>query len=116
MEQTDPDVCVDHINNNPFDNRKENLRLSNTILNGQNKSKMKNSTSKYHGVRQAGSRWAAYIATQVVTREDDEVIAARKRDLYIMHYMPHSHYKLNFVWADCDAEEWKAKLEYLIDV
>ena len=41
---------VDHINNNPADNRISNLRISTNQLNAYNKSKVKNSSSQYFGV------------------------------------------------------------------
>ncbi len=41
---------VDHINNNGLDNRFINLRISNKLLNGQNKRKRSNTSSKYYGV------------------------------------------------------------------
>jgi hypothetical protein len=44
------DERIDHINNNPLDNRKINLRISNASLNSHNKKKSKNASSKYYGV------------------------------------------------------------------
>jgi hypothetical protein len=41
---------IDHINNNPLDNRKDNLRIVTPTQNNMNKSKHKNSSSKYIGV------------------------------------------------------------------
>jgi len=38
---------VDHINRNPLDNRKENLRISDKSTNAMNRGKQKNSTSGY---------------------------------------------------------------------
>jgi hypothetical protein len=43
-------TIIDHINNNPLDNRKVNLRISNDSLNMHNKKKSKNASSIYHGV------------------------------------------------------------------
>ncbi len=47
---TDANTIVDHINGNPLDNRKENLRLSDKSTNGMNRSKNKNNTTGYKGV------------------------------------------------------------------
>lgn len=41
---------IDHINNNPLDNRKENLRIVSPMQNALNKTSSKNSSSKYVGV------------------------------------------------------------------
>ena len=45
-----PKLYIDHINGNPLDNRKENLRLVTPQQNTMNKRSYKNSTSKYKGV------------------------------------------------------------------
>lgn len=41
---------VDHINHNPLDNRKENLRICSNMQNNWNKGKQKNNTSGIKGV------------------------------------------------------------------
>lgn len=41
---------VDHINSNKFDNRRDNLRIVTHSENARNRTKHKNSTSKYYGV------------------------------------------------------------------
>lgn len=47
---TDPKVLVDHINHNPMDNRRCNLRPCTKAQNGMNK-KVRRGKSKYYGVR-----------------------------------------------------------------
>jgi hypothetical protein len=41
---------IDHINNNKLDNRKINLRVSDTTCNNHNTTKRQNTTSTYKGV------------------------------------------------------------------
>lgn len=61
----DDEIC-DHINGNRLDNRKENLRISTKITNGQNsfKAKHKNGkpcSSKYKGVYKSFDKWSCEI-------------------------------------------------------
>ena len=58
-----PNVNIDHINNNPSDNRICNLRLVNQSENMQNTSKWKTNTSGYKGVTWAKdkNKWGAQI-------------------------------------------------------
>lgn len=54
---------VDHINRNPFDCRRDNLRFVTLSQNNMNSSKRKNSTSIYKGVNlhKASKRWRASL-------------------------------------------------------
>ena len=58
-----PDYVVDHINSNPFDNRRENLRVVPEVYNTYNKSMMTNNTSGILGVWRDKNRnkWVAEI-------------------------------------------------------
>ncbi len=54
---------IDHINNTPHDNRKCNLRKVSHTINSHNKTKAKNTTSKYFGVslRKSNNKWRAVL-------------------------------------------------------
>mgnify|MGYP001248554429 CR=1 FL=1 len=60
------DKEVDHINNNPLDNRKENLRICTHAENMANSSIQKNNTSGYKGVYWNANRkkWQAQISVK----------------------------------------------------
>ena len=63
-----PGVQIDHINNDPLDNRSENLRICTTSQNGMNRKLGTNSATKYKGVcavmKKMGLRYYASIALQ----------------------------------------------------
>lgn len=64
MGVTDPKQLVDHINNDPLDNRKSNLRLANPQQNQSNQGIRKNNKSGYKGVsfHKASGKWQATIS------------------------------------------------------
>ena len=82
--QDNPNAYVDHINHNPSDNRRSNLRLCTQKQNAANKSPRKNSTSKYLGVCKIKGWWVAQIrmngATKCLGRFMDESDAAKAYD------------------------------------
>lgn len=59
----DKEERVDHINCDPLDNRRENLRLATHAQNGKNKKLFKNNTSGYKGVYQEKKtgKWCSKI-------------------------------------------------------
>lgn len=65
MGITDLEMKVDHINNNPLDNRKENLRICTQAENSRNQSISRVNTSGYKGVifdkRPLSKPWVAQI-------------------------------------------------------
>ena len=83
---------IDHINNNPLDNRKENLRIVTPTQNNMNRKSNKKSSSKYIGVfyDKIGNKWRAYIKINnknihlgCFTNEED---AAKARDDATLKY------------------------------
>ncbi|AYV76797.1 MAG: hypothetical protein Barrevirus1_19 [Barrevirus sp.] len=91
---------VDHINGIRHDNRKENLRLSNSLLNGQNKHMDKTDTSsQYVGVSLYGTKYISRIMLNYVMHNlgiyDNEVDAAIARDMFLVHSKL-DHIPLNF--------------------
>lgn len=57
------EVC-DHINHNPRDNRRENLRLATVRENGQNRKRQKNSTTGFTGVYAIDGAFQSFIKLQ----------------------------------------------------
>jgi hypothetical protein len=59
----DRNILVDHIDRNPLNNQKNNLRISNKSTNGMNRLKPIHNTSGYKGVsfRKERNKFRAYI-------------------------------------------------------
>lgn len=118
FNETDEDIYIDHINHNRSDNRRRNLRKSDSDLNPQNKIKRQTvkNTSNYLGVNKSQGKWESCIkkATKKLFRKrfDTEEEAARYRDLYIILKLPNDHYNKNFEWTDDEIKIWKQKLEF----
>jgi HNH endonuclease len=94
-------LFVDHKNNDPLDNRRENLRLATRSQNMQNKRKKKNATSKYFGVHliKAEKKWSARVKHEgklvFSARFDNEIDAAHAYDAAAKKY--HGEFaRLNF--------------------
>ena len=65
IENVNDCLCVDHINNNPWDNRVVNLRWCTQQQNSQNRTKTKSKTSSnFKGVVRSGNKWKAQIGHQ----------------------------------------------------
>jgi len=80
MNNIDKKFEYDHINRNKWDNRKDNLRISNHALNKFNQEPSRNNTSGYKGVSKKGNKWSARIKYDGKYRYvgffDDKVSAA----------------------------------------
>lgn len=81
---------IDHINNNPLDNRRENLRIVTHSENARNKEKKKNCTSKYIGVsKRKKGNWMVAIrfnGKKHVAYYDKEKHAAYQYNLWIEEF------------------------------
>ena len=109
-------ITVDHIDSNILNNCKNNLRISDSEKNSQNKSKSTNKSSEYFGVSFNKSRnnWLVTINYNrkhiFIGLYKSEISAARAHDLFIIIHLPDEHYKLNFKWMPKDINIWKKKL------
>lgn len=59
--QLRPGEKTDHIDNNPLNNTRENLRVATQAQNIRNSKLRTNNTSGYKGVSRLGKKWRAYI-------------------------------------------------------
>jgi hypothetical protein len=95
-----PDLVIDHINNNPCDNRRSNLRLATITQNNRNK-RSRGGVSKYKGVvyRAHKKLWVARISVngkrKYIKSCKSEIDAAKAYDLAAKKYYGEFAY-LNF--------------------
>ncbi|MDH5825800.1 AP2 domain-containing protein [Sphingobacterium faecium] len=97
----DKDKQVDHINNDPLDNRRSNLRICNSKENSRNTRRYSGSSSKYKGVSyySRNGKWRATIRLNnksvSIGYFHDEIEAAKAYDLLAKkHFNEFAH--LNF--------------------
>lgn len=93
-----PDKKIDHANNDPLDNRLENLREATDSENARNKLKAFSATSKYYGVCLDKNKWVCFLKHNGINhnfRYDDELHAAYHHDLLIKKLNLQDFSKLN---------------------
>lgn len=92
-----PEGEIDHINNNPLDNRWSNLRLATRQQQTWNRSKVKGSLHKQIGiVRTAEGRWSARIQREFLGNFDTaEEAAEAYRQAAIARYGEYAHRSLS---------------------
>lgn len=118
-KETDPNIFIDHINSNPLDNTKQNLRKSNDGKNSQNRSKIKNCSSNYIGVyySKRNKKWISQLTFNgdyfYIGNDSSQIYAARRRDLFILDNFSGEHYKMNFAWDKNQINKWRKKLNVL---
>jgi len=59
-----PDKQIDHINHNPLDNRRENLRICTRRENALNRGRPKNSSTGFKGVHRYKDKYKAVVETK----------------------------------------------------
>ena len=101
MNITDKKISIDHINRNPLDNRKENLRVVTHIQNMQNVGIKKNNSSGVIGVRKRDENdtWRAYIKYNkktinlgtFQTKEDAVIARLNAENKYLKEFAPQKH-------------------------
>lgn len=82
---------IDHINNNPLDNTRENLRIVTISENARNREKIlrENTTSKYIGVSKNNNTWSTEIRVhdnRLYASYVNEIHAAHQYNLWVKEY------------------------------
>lgn len=72
-------LCVDHINHDSLDNRRENLRVCTRLENLRNR-RSKRGVSQFQGVSPSLGKWRVDIAGRYVGTYSDEIVAAKAYD------------------------------------
>lgn len=99
MGVEDPNVIVDHVDRNPLNNQRSNLRITTRKQNNRNRRGLHNKSSKYLGVCKKDNKWLATICIdgkqKYLGRFDKEEDAAHARDKASLEYYGDITY-LNF--------------------
>lgn len=74
---------VDHINRIKTDNRRENLRLVQPLINCLNRGPKSNANSKYKGVSKQRNKWQVYVNRKYIGLFATEIEAAIAYDLNV---------------------------------
>lgn len=118
-------IIVDHINGNPFDNRKTNLRVCSQSENVLNKSFMSNNTSGFIGVsyRKDRERWDPEIRLQSVrchlgyTKTCEEAVYKRyyAEQLIFQDFANKGEQKKKFDFTKNLSQEKKEELRKIVE-
>lgn len=84
LKTPDDGYVIDHIDRNPLNNKRDNLREVTYSINSQNKTKKNESTSKYIGVHLRKKKWQAQYNSINIGRFENEIDAGKQYDTYVM--------------------------------
>lgn len=116
LDITDPKIMVDHIDNNPLNNTRSNLRPATATENSRNRKKVEGTSSKFIGVSRCSARkgWTSEVRVDkesvYIGVDKKEHHAARRHDIFILKRLPNKGYKYNFEWTKADIKKWTYKL------
>ena len=79
-----PKDQIDHINRIKTDNRRENLRLVNPLINCLNRGPKTNGKSKFKGVAKQGNRWQVCVNGKYIGLFATEIDAAKAYDIHVV--------------------------------
>lgn len=103
---------VDHIDNDPYNNTRENLRITSIQQNAENKSKKKNASSIFMGVYK--TKYNTFQATILINKKSlratykNEIHAAHQYNLWIDEYNI-TYRKKNIINIPTDFIKWTIK-------
>lgn len=79
-----PKTKIDHINRNPLDNRRENLRIDDGKINNRNRQKTENASSIYHGVYYDST--LKKFKNQIILDDNSVIRAYYDNELFAAYY------------------------------